>query len=103
MEASALELPTATVFATASVERLNVNPSGCSANEAEACAEAPFDPLNELQLESPGVLDWGEAPVWSGLQRVLTVIEAPQTGNKNGVKNSKTKRRDPMGLVMYFP
>jgi hypothetical protein len=94
MEASALASPDERVFETAEAERLKVNPCGAREKVADAAADAPLLPLNELQFELPGVLGWGEVLVGRGSQRVLTLREAAQTGNKNGAKKSKMKRRD---------
>jgi hypothetical protein len=94
MEASALASPDTRVFEMAEVERLKVNPLGSREKEAEAFAEAPFRPLHELQLELPGRLGEDGGP--DGLQRELTVMDAPQMGNKNGVKKRKIKRSDGM-------
>jgi hypothetical protein len=100
MEASALALPEATVLEMAEVERLKVKLSGESEKEAEASADAPLMPLNELQLELPGEAVANEGAV--GLQRVLTLMDAPQTGNKKGVKNRKMRRRDFMRMRRSF-
>ena len=94
MEAVALASPDERVLEMAEVERLKVNPSGAREKVAAAPADAPLLPLNELQLELPGVLSWGEGLVGRGSQRVLTLMEAAQTGNKNGAKKSEMRRRD---------
>ncbi len=56
IEAVALASPAESVFEIAEVERLNANPSGAREKVAEAPADAPLLPLNELQTELPGEL-----------------------------------------------